>query len=268
MRWRDGVIFRDVAKTHGVWVLVRRSNNRSLRYIGRTGYMPKRIDCKAKTAILDVTGRELAGLVVVPPIHVEAFTRPKRAKAMQCWQRFLMDHGVPSSRKAKPIEQGLEEAKSLNDKRGPYTVDLDERSRHYGCLMFQGRWIHGDYDLKDIIPVGQERRNIALVEELHGQPNMRGPKLAMVQDYVNLRIGVPMVQHGAEAQYADHADERVDVFGPNGQEFTLKNARQTKLWYDKMQRRVLAMAGDGSSYTNGAGNGNGNGTPGNGKHGR
>ena len=247
MRWRDTLIFRDVAKTYGLWVLVRRCNSRSLRYIASNGYTPKRIDCKAKTAMLDVSGQQLAGLVVVPTIHPESFTRRRRPEAVRFWHRFLADHGVSVSRKARPVDQGLEEAKALNDKKGLYTVDLNEDSRHYGCLMFQGRWIHGDYDLKDIIPPGQERRNLALVEELHGQPHMRGPKLSMVQDYVNRRIGSPMVQHGADAQYADHADERIDVFGPDGQEFTLKNARQTKLWYEKMQRRVIASSQGHSS---------------------
>ncbi len=242
MRLGDATIFRDVARTYNSWVLVRRINQRSLRYIGRSGYTPKRIDCKPKTAILDTNGRQLAGLVVVPTLHLQAFTRPKRQRAVECWQRFLVDCGVQPSHKARPVDQGLEEAKALNAKKGAYTVDLNEKSRHYGCLMFRGQWIHGDYDLKDIIPAGQERRNIALVEELHGQPHMRGPKLSMVQDYVNRRIGVSMVQHGAEAQYADHADERIDVFGPHGEEFTLKNARQTRLWYDKLQRRVITPA--------------------------
>lgn len=239
MRYRDTIIFRDAAKSYKVWVLVRRTNRESLKYVGQPGYTPKRIDCKAKTATRDADGKQLAGLVVAPDIHTRAFTPSKLTSANHSWKKFMADKAVERSDKATPRDRGLEEARNLNNKKSQYTVDVFVKSKHFGCLKFQNQWIHGDYDLKDIVVPGHERRNIALVEELHGQPHMRGPKLTMVQDYVNRRIGSPMVQHGAEAQFADHADERIDVFGPNGEEFTLKNAKQTRLWYEKMQREVI-----------------------------
>lgn len=252
MRPGDGIVFRDAAKTYRLWILVRRINKSSMPYIGRAGYCPKRIDCKAKTASRDCDGHDLAGLVAVPGIHPQAFVPGKLLHALRSWYRFLVDRGLIRSTKPTLRDQGLEESRNLNAKNGPYSVDLFIKSKHFGCLKLNNQWIHGDYDLKDIVVPGQERRNIALVEELHGQPHMRGPKLPMVQDYVNRRLGVPMVQHGAQAQYTDHADERIDVFGPNGEQFTLKNAKQTKLWYEKMQRQTLTPPGASNSQ---AGNG-------------
>ena len=50
MRLNDKKIFLQVAQELKLWILVRRTNPASLQYIGRAGYAPKSIDCKAKTA--------------------------------------------------------------------------------------------------------------------------------------------------------------------------------------------------------------------------
>jgi hypothetical protein len=44
-----------------------------LRFVGQGGYTPKRIDCKAKTADVDLPPYQLAGLVVDPRVHPTAF---------------------------------------------------------------------------------------------------------------------------------------------------------------------------------------------------
>ncbi len=46
--------FKRVAKRCRVWILVRQSNAKSGFYIGKDGYQPKRLDCKAKTAKIDL----------------------------------------------------------------------------------------------------------------------------------------------------------------------------------------------------------------------
>jgi hypothetical protein len=66
MRTQDITIFAQAARQFKVWILVRRTNPKSLQYVALPGYTPKRIDCKAKTADKDVSSYKLAGLVVDP----------------------------------------------------------------------------------------------------------------------------------------------------------------------------------------------------------
>jgi hypothetical protein len=114
----------------------------------------------------------------------------------------------------------------------PYSVEMNATSPHYGCLKFNGSYIHGDYDLYDIIDVTQPHRNLAAVETLHGQPHMRGAKVLPVQEFINTRIGSPMVQHGGEAQYADHSEQSLDLFGPAGESCTILNEFSLRGWYE------------------------------------
>ncbi|MCC6343817.1 MAG: hypothetical protein IT166_16560 [Bryobacterales bacterium] len=209
MRPSDKRIFLDAAAHFQVWILVRRTNPASLRYVGQAGYTPKRIDCKAKTADIDIPPYTLAGLVVDPRIHPRAFKPGKESKALAAWKAMepLIGH--------------------------TYKVDEDRNSKHYGCLRLDGNYIHGDYDLYDIIDISQPRRNLAAVETLHGQPHRRGAKLLAVQQYVNERMGTPMVQHGGEAQYADHSEQAIDAFGPNGEDVTILNEFSLRAWYEQ-----------------------------------
>lgn len=210
MRSQDKAVFLEAAQKFQVWILVRRTNRASLPYIGLPGYAPKRIDCKAKTADLDVGNYKLAGLVVDATIHPKAFGPGKTAKAQAAWTSM------------KPLLGRV------------YTVDADPKSKHYGCLKCEGKYIHGDYDLYDIIDVTQAHRNLALVETLLGQPHRRGPKVLEVQEFVNRRIGTPMIQHGGEAQYADHSEQALDAFGPSGEDVTILNEFSVRGWYEKV----------------------------------
>jgi len=207
MRTQDKAIFLEAASKFQVWILVRRTNVASLQYIGRAGYTPKRINCKAKTADVDVAPYKLAGLVVDPTIHPNAFQADKKFSAERLWMEM------------KPIIGTV------------YKVDLNKQSRHYGCLMFNNSYIHGDYDLYDIIDVALAHRNLALVETLLGQPHVRGYKVSQVQEFINSRIGTPMIQHGGEAQYKDHSQQRLDAFGPEGEDVTILNEYAVRGWY-------------------------------------
>ncbi len=210
MRPQDKSIFLEAANAFQVWILVRRTNRASLDYIGKPGYTPKRIDCKAKTADIDRPPYKLAGLVVDASLHSKAFKPDKTQKAKDAWAAM------------KPLLGSV------------YTVDTDPKSRHYGCVLLQGCYIHGDYDLYDVIDVTQAHRNLALVGTLLGQPHRRGPKVLDVQKFINSRIGSPMVQHGGEAQYADHSEQAVDAFGPNGEDVTILNEFSVRGWYEKV----------------------------------
>jgi hypothetical protein len=214
MRTQDKAVFLEAANKFQVWILVRRTNRASLEYIGRPGYAPKRIDCKAKTADLDVPPFKLAGLVIDPTIHPNAFRGDKKLKADNAWKEM------------KPLVGTT------------YKVDLNKQSRHYGCLTFNGSYIHGDYDLYDVIDVVHARRNLALVETLLGQPHLRGYKVTPVQEYINSRIGSPMIQHGGETQYKDHSEQSIDAFGPNGEDVTILNEFSVRAWYkDRFEGR-------------------------------
>jgi hypothetical protein len=220
MRPQDKKHFLSAAQHFKFWILVRRTNINSLNYIGKPRYVPKRIDCKAKTASVNVGRYLLAGLVVSPEIHKQAFAGKKSESAQNYWNSM------------KPL---LGRA---------YTVDMDVDSKHYGCLMLNGSYIHGDYDLKAIIDTKQTHRNLALVSELHGVPHNVGPNFILVKDYINQRIGTPMIQHGAEEQYADHSEESIDAFGPNGEDVTILNEFSMRHWYtEKFGNRQTIRTG-------------------------
>src|ERR1019366_5132346 len=94
MRAMDVVAFREAAKHFEVWILVRASKAAARDYIGRKGYVPKRLDCKAKTADFNVKlpgmpkQKLTAGLVVDPTIQgmERAFEDAERAKHF--WDKF------------------------------------------------------------------------------------------------------------------------------------------------------------------------------------
>jgi hypothetical protein len=208
MRATDKQIFLNAARHFQVWILVRRTNRASLEYIGKPGFGPTPINCKAKTADENLGRYVLAGLVIDPTGRQAAFKTERYQDALKCW---------------KGTEQLLGKV---------FTLDEDASSLHCGCLMLQGNYIHGDYDLYDIIDITQAHRNLAAVEVLLGQPHRRGPKVLTVQEFVNSRIGSPVLQHGADAQFlSEHRSEPIDAFGPNGEDVTILNQFSIKAWY-------------------------------------
>ncbi|MEX0792947.1 MAG: hypothetical protein WD045_07395, partial [Pirellulaceae bacterium] len=218
MRPQDKQVFLEATHTLGLWILVRRTNPASLRYIGLPGYQPKPLDCKPKTADRDVGNARLAGLVVDPVLCPQAFSATKLVDATDKWKRY-----------SPPMLRS-----------GRYSVDnKDPRSPTYGLLRLGRDALHGDYDLYDIIDPAQAQRNLAAVETLLGQPHRRGAFFTKVQSFVNTRIGVPMIQHGGEMQYADHSEQSIDAFGPAGEDVTILNQFSVRAWYkDKFAGRV------------------------------
>lgn len=214
MRPSDRIVFLDAARTFQLWILVRRTNSASLKFIGLPGFVPKPIECKAKTADKDAPGFQLAGLVADPTRCPAAFSPAKLAKALQIWNGEFSHQtqiGHPGS---------------------AWGVVTSHSDRHFGAATYHGNFLHGDYDLYDIIDPEQASRNLASVETLNGQPHMRGPNFYKVQHFVNGKIGVPMVQHGGEMQYADHSDQAIDAFGPHGEECTILNQYSVRGWYE------------------------------------
>lgn len=219
MRQQDAGVFAQAAGHFKVYIAVRRTNEEALPYIGQKGYVPKRLDCKAKTADFDAlihgTVYKTAGLVVDPGVvGANAYTGGKYAKALAEWDKFR-PHLAPMGANGQPPLY-------LPTDRS-YTVQTDPNSIHYGCVMLSpyglrtnAHYVHGDYDLYAIVPVGDKQSNVFVEETRLGQKHVRGKELLDVQTFVNSRIGVPMVLHGAQEHYSDDVDDKIDVFFPDG----------------------------------------------------
>lgn len=65
-------------------------------------------------------------------------------------------------------------------------------------MKYKGKYLHGDYDLYDIIVVGHERANLAVVGERNGVPDFRPAHLFPIDDFINDRIGAERAHHGGQ----------------------------------------------------------------------
>lgn len=213
MRGIDSRVFLDAAQKFNVWILVRQTNLDSLRYVGKPGFAPKPIECKAKTA----DRGDISGLVVDPSARRDAFSPLRLPAAEKSWKEFQ-------------VVLGSRAGWAVRDRAGdPYR----------GCVTYKGCLIHADYDLKDVIDADNFPRAMALHGELHGQHHKVSPEYLRVRNYINGRLGVPMIQHGASAQYEDHQEETVLVFGPGSVTATFHSARELRRWYELNGRVTL-----------------------------
>jgi len=249
MRPDDIRAFIDAAKFYRVFILLRRSNEASLPYIGKLGYTPKRLDCKAKTADMDVTvpgfGRkETAGLVVNPtlPGFGSAFKSAKKAQdAQDTWRQFEPLCYIPVPGRTVTYFPGGK----------LYSVQMDPNHKHYGCVMFAsnslhsaGKYVHGDYDIYSFVPADSAEPgrvsgapvNVRVSETRLGQPHSRSRVFFDVQHYLNRKMGVAMGLHGEQETYSSHTDEPLDVFWPDGREPT---ALQNKAEIEEFYRTVF-----------------------------
>lgn len=238
MRRQDAIIFQDVCKAKSIWMLVRYTNPDSLKYIGDLNYFPKPIDCKPKTAKRNVAradgkaNYDLRGLVADPVRFPEAFG-DRAGDAQNLWNKFAAHFDLKSGRDR-------------------YKVDLNEKSNHFGCLMVKEgaiyRYVHGDYDLKDIVEVGREDWNLAFpltkLDTPHNEIFLMDHNLDDLLDAVNRRIGVPMLQHSSEAQFADHTEDKINVFGPKGEFRVLNDLAAIRCFYDQEFRGRGTLSGD------------------------
>jgi hypothetical protein len=253
-----------------VILLVRHTNEDSLKYVGRQGYYPKPALVKAKTADFNpppaprsVGGRlvqqtyNIAGLVIHPGMHPAAYKAAKFEKAMRAWEdgmHYLLEGKLPSGDAQKPDSWSAwgvgRPAACSHEWR--WRVDVDPASQHYGCLQLSRgglawSYIHGDYDLKDVIVPGHETHNARNEGQLHGVKNFT-PLLPerdfeRVRQRLNELIGADMVQHGAEAQFAWHGDEPITVAFPDWTFVVLSSAVTVQRWYENRNREVLAQRG-------------------------
>ena len=215
--------FKRAAARFKAWIMVRRGNPTSLRWIGKPGYIPKPLDCKAKTADQDVNGKECAGLVASPKLLPGAFSSRKFQDAMAEWPKF-----EPHLYAFDPKDP----AKNLaSDKVGKhFTLQMDASHKHYGCVLFkpvfraQSEYIHADYDLYAVVPAANPAANVFVRDaSFGGQPHSRSPLFFDVQYFFKAAgiltgqsVGTPMIQHGEQETFKTDWDEKLDVFWPDG----------------------------------------------------
>jgi hypothetical protein len=255
MKPSQAAVFQAAARHFNVFIMVRRTNLMSLRYVGDPNCVPKRIDCKAKTADSDYTHpkfgqKQTAGLVVDPTITgAGAFKSSRKyASAMSEWTGFLNKMLVPAIRTFEG-----QKALTYVPNGGFYFVDLDPASPRYGCVKFSaasllsaGKYIHGDFDLYGIVRADDPSKNVAVGETRLGQHHSRSPEFFDVQHYINSRIGAPMVLHGAQESYGtEHSDEGIDIFCPDGKMLGAENAAEIARLYETQFKGRKLFSGDG-----------------------
>jgi hypothetical protein len=260
-----------VARQYGVYILVRHTNDASLDYIGKSGYYPKPATIKAKTADIDpppyrhgagagsqTVQHHIAGLVPHPGFQPKVFAGSKMDKAFSCWADTLdVLHGagvnIPATSPDTWVAWGKEHVSARSGWR--WRIDVNPLSKHFGCLQIARdavgwSYLHGDYDLKDVIVLGRESDNQRLEGKVQGAKNytpiLPGREFETIRKALNDGIGADMVQHGAEAQFAWHGDEPITVVFPSSPQLEFKvlgNAEAVQRWYMDLNREVIAKKG-------------------------
>lgn len=272
MRGKDLQKFLMVARDMNVIILVRHTNDDSLKYVQKPGYYPKPAVVKAKTADKNpphviqflrgkkhVVSYDVSGLVVHPGFQPDCFATKKKDKALGYWNDTmttlspsLLNSVVDLNRPDSWSTWGVER-KGVLAPRWSWRVDVNPESTHFGCLQLNNGasgwcYIHGDYDLKDVIVRGQERDNRRHEGKMDGVKNftplLNNIEFEHVRTRLNALMGVEMVQHGAEAQFAWHGDEPITVAFPDWRHLLLYDAMTVQAWYQNLNRDVLAKVGE------------------------
>jgi hypothetical protein len=201
---------------------------------------------------------KVAGLVVHPGFQPDCYGGTKRRKAQDCWDHTMetlspslvnrkVDLNSPDSWNIWGVER-----RGVNAPRWTWRVNVDRDSDYFGCLQLKSgdtpwSYIHGDYDLKDVIVVGREQDNRRAEGTLDGVKNftplLKGLEFQTIQNALNARMGTDMVQHGAEAQFAWHGDEPITVAYPDWRHLILLSAETVQSWYMQLNREVIATPG-------------------------
>ncbi len=244
--------FKRAAAFFKVWILVRRGNKESRQWVGKSGYIPKPLDCKAKTADRDFKHWQTAGLVVSPKLVPLAFSDEKRISAEKEWPGFaqhlyIFDRNHPQANLAADRE------------RKHYTLQLDEADPHYGCVMYKpvfreaAEYLHADYDIYAIVDANDPRTNIFAQEKGPDGTvqSSRGPNLQNVQYFVKAAgelkgadvPRVPMIRHGEQETFKTDYGDPLDVFWPDGKTVSaLESEQKIREFYQTTFQGRLQMS--------------------------
>ena len=191
-----------------------------------------------------------------PGFQPNAYRASKIPKVQKSWDDTLTV--LAPALKGKPIDLTRPDSWSLwgverqsaNGSPWHWRVDIDPSSENFGCIQLRRgglpwSYIHGDYDLKDVIVVGRETDNRRQEDNIDGLPNyyiplLEGLEFGEIRRALNAQMGVEMIQHGAEAQFFWHGDEAIIVAYPKFRHQTLLSAETVQIWYRDLNRKVLA----------------------------
>jgi len=244
------VAFQLTAMKFKVWILVRRGNPESLQWIGKDGYCPKPLDCKAKTA--NRPGTDCAGLVTDPFRRPDAFLSDKLKTAREEWAKF--------EKRLYIFDKVNLQRNYEADRAGKhYTLQLDETKKHYACVMYkpvfraQAEFLHADYDLYTIASEAEPADNtFAGGTGFGGVEHSRGKYHLEVQYFfkaAGIREGEefcsPMIRHGEQDTFKADWDDTLDVFWPDGQTVTeLVGSAAIHEFFDKTLKGRLPKGKD------------------------
>lgn len=180
--------FYYVANELWCWICLREPNPLSDQWIGKFGFVPKSLACKAKTS--DNPDFRFKGLVVDPVLCPEAFI--KKEDAIDTWKhKFLHNGRLPDG----------------------FTREKDGFEK--GVLKYNGSKIHADFDLMLLLKAEKNGERATTTNE---EENKMFP---LVQKLLNEKLGSKMIQHGTEFQYLEGVGAResefVYFFGPKRQ---------------------------------------------------
>jgi hypothetical protein len=188
MREHHKDAFFEAAEAFTCWIGLREPNSLADDWIGRSGYIPKPVDCKAKTA--DQDGHRLGGLVVNPLLLPAAFQPTSRDEAVKTWKQKFLLAGLALPPGYTCVESGPDR----------------------GLVRRQGSAIYSDLDLMALL------RSNARGEKLFTSEKEQEDLFTKVEMKIRFRLGVPLIQHGAEFMWKGGVGAResewVLWFGP------------------------------------------------------
>ena len=195
MREQHKEPFFSAANQFSCWIGLREPNPLSDKWIGRAGYVPKPVSCKAKTG--DNPRFSFAGLVVNPFEHEDAFTARTLADAKKKWETFVIGNRLPVG----------------------YALMAQGPTK--GLLQLHGASIFADFDLMAIIRSNEDGEFLETSSK---------EQMALLKDAtkaINDGLGTPMIQHGSEMTFRQgvgaRASERIFWFGP-GERFRVDHS--------------------------------------------
>jgi hypothetical protein len=188
MRENHKEAFFEAAQAFSCWIGLREPNPLADEWIGRAGYIPKPVDCKAKTA--DQAGHRLGGLVVNPLLLPAAFQLSSRDEAVKTWKHKFLLAGLTLPPGYTCVESGPDR----------------------GLVRRQGTAIYSDLDLMTLL------RSNERGEKLYTDEKQMEALFTKVEAKIKSRLGVALIQHGAEFMWTGglgaRESEWVLWFGP------------------------------------------------------